>query len=257
MRTVKCFRATFGANPSFAVDKFAFIDTIPAAPQNHLPVKLTIDKSFRENLKSSKTANSSAVSLPTQPPPRPSTPNQDYLKFAKELQMSCMSTPGNKFDDSGWASNGNSVSSFCTDSTLCVTDEADCQLDVKTALHSPSSLDGITLIEPLFTMSTGNPDGELSTLSFDQDASVSSVSIDANDSVESLHEWSMADLPSSWQAVSLELDGSLLPFDHLSDVDVAAADINVVVGNGSHQVVNSRLDYFPEVSELLAYVGEH
>lgn len=248
LKTVKCFRATFGANPSFAVDKFAFLDSIPSTPQNHLPVKLTIDKSFRENLKSSKAANSSACSLP----PRPSTPSQDYLKFAEELQRSCMSTPGNKFDDSGWASNSNSVSSFGTDSTLCGTDDADHLLDVETALHSSPSFEGVTLTEPIFI---NNP----VSVSFEHDISVLSVSIDANDTADSLHEWSMADLPSSWHAVTanLELDSNLLPlsFDHFDDVDVTAADINDVVSYGSREV-NSGFDYFPEVNELLAYVGE-
>ena len=253
---MKCFRATFGANPSFAVDKFAFLDSVPSTPQNHLRVKLTIDRSFRENLKSSKTTNSSAVTLP---PPRPSTPSQDYVKFAEELQMSCMSTPGNKFDDSGWASNSNSVSSFCTDSTLCGPDEADGLLDAETAVSSSPSFEVVTLPEPVFVLSIGNPDSELSTVSFEPDVSVSSVSIDANDSADSLHEWSMEDLPSSWQAVTanLELENSLLPlaFDHLYDVDVTPADVNYMVSNGSHEV-SSGLDYFPEVNELLAYVGE-
>lgn len=252
---MKCFRATFGANPSFAVDKFAFVESVPSAPQKHLPVKLTIDKSFRENLKSSKIANSSAVSLLL---PRPSTPSQDYLKFAEELQMSCMSTPGNKFNDSGWASNGNSVSSsFCTDSNFCGPDEDDPLLDVETILDPSPSFENITLPEPLFVHLTSGTENDLSTASFEQDASLSSVSVDANDSTDSLHEWSMADLPSSWQAVTsnLELDGSMLPFDHLDDVDVMATHIDVMVGSGSHEV-NSRLDYFPEVNELLAYVGD-
>jgi len=254
---VKCFRAIFGANPSFAVDKFAFLDAVPVSTQRHLPVKFTIDKSFRENLKSSKTANSPAVSVI----PRPSTPSQDYQKFAGELQQSCMSTPGNKFDDSGWASNSNSVSSFCTSSTLslCGTDEDDLLLDVRSGPRSSLSFKGITVTEPLFTLTTGNPSDESSSILSDPDAGVSFVSVDANDSADSLHEWSMVDLPSSWQAVTatLDLDKHLLPLaaDHFDDVDVTAADINDIVSNGSH-VVNYGLDYFPEVSELLAFVGE-
>jgi len=210
-----------------------------------------------ENLKSSKTAGSPAVSLP----PRPSTPCQDYLKFAEDLQTSCMSTPGNKFDDSGWASNSNSVGSFCTDSTLCGTDEADHLIDVETVLNSSPSFQGATLIGPLFTLSTSDPDSELSTVSFEPDVSASSVSIDANDSADSLHEWSVTHLPSGWQAVTanLEMDSSFLPlaFDHLDDVDVdvTAVDINAMVSSGSHEVAGG-LDYFPEVNELLAYVGE-
>jgi len=254
---VKCFRATFGANPSFAVENFAFLDAVPVSTHRHLPVKLTIDKSFRENLKSSKTANSFAVSLT----PRPSTPNQDYQKFAEELQQSCMSTPGNKFDDSGWASNSNSIGSFCTDSTLsqCGNDEDDCQLDTKTGLHSLPSFTGITLTEPLFTLKTDNPNDESYSLLSEADVGVSFASTDANDSADSLHEWSVADLPSSWQAVasSLDLDSHLLPlaFDHFDDVDVTAADISDIVSNGSHEV-SSVLDYFPEVNELLSFVGE-
>jgi len=85
------------------------------------------------------------------------------------------------------------------------------------------------------------------------------VSIDANDSADSLQEWSTTDLPSNWQAVaaSLELDSRLMPlaFDNIDDVDVTAADINDIVGNGS-RLFNSGFDYFPEVNELLAYVGE-
>ena len=254
---MKCFRATFGANPSFAVDKFAFLDAVPVSTQRHLPVKLTIDKSFRENLKSSKTANSFAVGLP----PRPSTPSQDYQKFAEELQQSCMSTPGNKFDDSGWASNSNSISSFCTNSTLslCETDEDDDLLDVETGPDSSPSFKGITVTEPPFTLMTDNPGDESSSMLSESDIGISFVPVDANDSADSLHEWSMEDLPSSWQAVTatLDLDNHLLPlaFDHFDDVDVTAADINHIVSNGSHGV-NSGLDYFPEVSELLAFVGE-
>ena len=251
-KTVKCFRATFGANPSFAVDKFAFLDSVPATPQNRLPVKLTIDKSFRENLKSSKTAaNSPAVSLP---PPRPSTPSQDYMRFAEELQKTCMSTPGNKFDDSGWASNSNSVGSF---STLCGTDRANHRfLDVETSRHSSSSFDGVTFTEPLFTLLSGEgePENELSTLSSEPDVFVSSLSTD--DSVDSLHEWSMANLPSSWQQA---FDDRLLSsaFDHLDDDDddLISADINDVVSNASN-VANAGSDYFPEVNELLAFVGQ-
>jgi len=242
--TVKCFRATFGANPSFAVDKFAFLDSVPASPQKHLPVKLTIDKSFRENLKSSKTANSSSVSLP----PRPSTPSQDYMTFAEELQKTCMSTPGNKFNDSGWASNSNSVSSFSTDTTLCGIDDTDDLLDVVTPQHSSPSFEGVTFTEPLFALLSDNAENE--SLSSEQGGRVPLVSVD--DSVDSLYELGMMDLPSSWQA----LDGRLLPpaFDHFND-DVIAADINDMVSNESSEG-NVALDYFPEVNELLAYVGE-
>jgi len=246
VKTVRCFRATFGANPSFAVDKFAFLDSVPASPHSRLPVKLTIDKSFRENLKSSKTANASAVNLP----PRPSTPTQDYMTFAEELQKTCMSTPGNKFNDSGWASNNNSISSFSTDTTLCGIDETDGLLDVETSEHSALSFGGVTFTEPLFTLVSS--DLESSSLSSEADVTVSLASIDANDSVDGLHEWSMVDLPSSWQA----FDGRLLPsaFDHFDD-DAIAADINDLVGNGSGDG-DCGLDYFPEVNELLAYVGE-
>ena len=253
---MKCFRATFGANPSFAVENFAFLDAVPVSTQRHLPVKLTIDKSFRENLKSSKTANSFALSLP----PRPSTPSQDYEKFAEELQQSCTSTPGNKFDDSGWASNSNSISSFCTDSTLSLCgNEVDRQLDVKPGLHLLSSFKGVTITEPLFPLTTDNANDESSSVLLEADGGVSFASIDENDSADSLHEWSVSDLPSSWQAVAstLDLDSQLLPlaFDHFSDVDVTAADINDIVSNGSHEA-NSGLDYFPEVNELLAFVGD-
>jgi len=254
---VKCFRATFGANPSFAVEKFAFLDAVPVSSQRHLPVKLTIDKSFRENLKSSKTVNSFSFSLP----PRPSTPCQDYQKFAKEIQQSCMSTPGNKFDDSGWASNSNSIGSFCTDSTLslCGTDEDDNLLDLKPGPYLSPSFKGLTVTEPLLTLTAGSFSKESSSVLSEQDISTSFLSTDANDSADSLHEWSVADLPSSWQAVAstLDLDSHLLPlaFDHFNDDDVTAADINDIVSNGSHEV-NSGQDNFPEVSELLAFVGE-
>jgi len=170
-----------------------------------------------------------------------------------------MSTPGNKFDDSGWASNSNSVNSFCSDSTLCGTDEADFLLDVDTAQHSSPSFEGANLTEPLLMLSTSNPISELSTVSSEPDVSVLSVSVDADESADSLHEWSMADLPSSWQAITsnLELDCNLLPlvFDHIDDADVTAVDVNDMIGNGSH-AVNGGLDYFPEVNELLAFVGE-
>lgn len=253
-KTVRCFRATFGANPSFAVEKFAFLDSVPVSTRRHLPVKLTIDKSFRDSLKSSKTAD-----LFFSLPPRPSTPSQDYQRFEEELQKSCMSTPGNKLNDSGWASNSNSINSFCTDSTLslCGTSDDSNLLDVETGSLSFPSFDGITLTEPIFSVSTRNPGNE--SVFSESDVSISSVSIDANDSADSLQEWSMTDLPSSWQAVaaSLELDSRLMPlaFDNIDDVDVTAADINDIVGNGS-RLFNSGFDYFPEVNELLAYVGE-
>ena len=244
---MKCFRATFGANPSFAVDKFAFLDSVPATPHSRLSVKLTIDKSFWENLKSSKTASYSAMSVP----PRPSTPSQDYVKFAEELQKTCMSTPGNKFNDSGWASNNNSISSFSTDTTLCGIDETDDLLDTEASEHSSPSFDGVAFTEPLFTLVSS--DLESSSLSSEPDhITVSLAAIDANNSDDSLHEWSMVDLPSSWQA----FDDRLLPaaFDHFDD-DAIAADINDLVGNGSGDG-DCGLDYFPEVNELLAYVGE-
>jgi len=172
------------------------------------------------------------------------------VKFAEELQKTCMSTPGNKFNDSGWASNSNSVSSFSTDTTLCGTDEAEHLLDVETSQHSSPSFDGITFSEPLFTLLSSDHDNESLSVSSEQDVTVSLASID--DSVDSLHEWSMNDLPSSWQA----LDARLLPsaFDHFGD-DAISADINDMVSNGSGEG-NGGLDYFPEVNELLAYVGE-
>ena len=253
-KTVKCFRATFGANPSFAVDKFAFLDSVPTTSQSHLPVKLTIDKSFRENLRSSKTLNSSAVGLP----PRPSTPSQNYEKFAEELQRSCMSTPGNKFDDSGWVSNSNSVGSFGTDSTFCGTDEAGYWLDVETVSHAPPSFEGVTLTGPLFILSSGNTSNE-SSVSSEPDVSVSMATTDENDSADCLLEWSLGDLPSNWQAVTanLEHDNRLSPlaFDRFYDVDVTAVDIDDVVCNGSGEV-NIGSDYIPEVNELLAFVGD-
>lgn len=254
---MKCFRATFSANASFAVDNFAFLDCVPTSAQRHLPVKLTIDKSFRENLKLSKTANFSAIDQQI----RPSTPSRDYQTFADELQRSCMSTPGNKFDDSGWASNSNSFGSFETNSTLCGVDEVDHSLDAETTSCSSPSFEGITITEPLFTLSYNNPDTDSSAVLSEPDVSFSFVTIDGNDSaIDNLQEWSMADLPSSWQAVAdnLELDSHLLPMalDNFDDVDVAAADINDIVSSSASHDVNSGLDYYPEVSELLAYVGE-
>lgn len=215
-------------------------------------MKLTIDKSFRENLKSSKTAatSSSAVSLP---PPRPSTPSQDYVRFAEELQKTCMSTPGNKFDDSGWASNSNSISSF---SMLHdgIDKAEDHFFDVEISQHSSLSFDRVNFTESVFTLLSSEPENESSTLSSEADVLVSSLTTD--DSVESLHDWSMADLPSSWQEA---LDGHLMSsaFDHLSDNDddLISADINDVVSNASSEA-NVGADNLPEVNELLAFVGQ-
>lgn len=99
------------------------------------------------------------------------------------------------------------------------------------------SFKGVTITEPLLTLTTDNLNDESSSVLSRADGGVSFASIDANDSTDSLHEWSVSDLPSSWQAVAstLDLDSHLLPlaFDHFNDVDVTAADINDIVSNGS------------------------
>jgi hypothetical protein len=241
-RMVQCFRTVIGDHLSASSNNFSFIKSSSLdSSANHLPVKLTIDRSFKESLKPvSKRRKISSSEVTSQQTSRPSTPCDSYVQFSSQLQRTLISTPGT--DDSAWESTSNSLSNFSMDSTLSSAlgnEDSELYTENMQMAGFKSTLDGITLsgsIEQELLLS-----GECKTLTD------TLPSVVLNDDVN----WDLIELPSSWQ---MGVDGSQLSDDQgiISSIKVESKDDVLVIPVDS-RLLDFGSSLLPELTDFMSY----